>query len=210
VTLSIRSTPDQIANVLRSEIESGSLSAGRALNQEQLAARFNLSRIPIREALRQLEAEGYIVYLPNKGATVASAPSKSELIEILEIRACLEEHVMQRAAANATQNVANAARQAMEVMNRASDEPSLRGSHEHLHSVLFAHAQRPLAASIINGWRFRLPLERQQDFIQKSRAVHERLVTAFEMKNIDAVRKCVRDEYTLIATALELGETNER
>src|SRR2546422_6002822 len=70
---SITGTADQIAARIRGEIESGKLPPGTPLNQVALADRFGLSRIPVREALRYLTAEGYLDYRPNKGAVVAGA-----------------------------------------------------------------------------------------------------------------------------------------
>src|ERR1043166_5769504 len=68
--LELKGTADQIADRVRREIEEGQLAPGAALNQVGLAARFGLSRIRVREALRQLAAEGYVTYRPNKGASV--------------------------------------------------------------------------------------------------------------------------------------------
>lgn len=79
----LKGTADQIADQVRSEIESGALAPGSQLSQVQLAERFGLSRIPIREALRQLQSEGYVIYRPNRGATVSTEPSGEGLAEIV-------------------------------------------------------------------------------------------------------------------------------
>jgi DNA-binding GntR family transcriptional regulator len=64
------------------------------LNQAELAQRFGLSRIPMREALRLLVAEGYVTYRPNRGAIVSQlAPGDIE--EIIEIRECLEVRLLE-------------------------------------------------------------------------------------------------------------------
>src|SRR5579863_474491 len=99
----IKGTADQIADQVRSEIESGALPPGSQLSQLQLAARFGLSRIPVREALRQLQSEGYLIYRPNKGATVSTLPSGDDLVEIVEIRECLEQCIMRHAVRHFTQ-----------------------------------------------------------------------------------------------------------
>src|SRR5258705_4894084 len=95
--LEIKGTAEQIADRIRYEIEEGRLVPGAPLNQVDLAARFKLSRIPVREALRQLVAEGYVTYRPNKGAKVVGAVSPEDVQEILEIRECLEARLMDRA-----------------------------------------------------------------------------------------------------------------
>jgi DNA-binding GntR family transcriptional regulator len=74
---------------LRELILSGSLLAGQALRQDQLAARFGVSRTPLREAVARLEVEGLVVSEPNRGAVVFR-PSTRELEEIYDVRLMLE------------------------------------------------------------------------------------------------------------------------
>jgi len=202
VTLSIKGTSEQIADALRAEIESGSLRPGSALNQVQIADRFKLSRIPIREALRHLEAEGYLTYLPNKGAVVARTPNASEMLEIIELREVLEMRLIERAIENADGDLIARATKAMNLMNRAHDEASLRGSHQRFHTVFFVVAHRPLMAETINAWRFRLQFDRQQAFLRSVRGVHRQLLAAFANSDARAATECVREEYALMRTAV--------
>lgn len=80
-----------IRDQLRSDILSGALPSGTQLRQDALATRFNASRIPVREALRQLEAEGLIAHQLNRGAVVAGM-SVEQICEMLDIRVALECH----------------------------------------------------------------------------------------------------------------------
>jgi DNA-binding GntR family transcriptional regulator len=202
MTLSIKGTSEQIADALRAEIESGDLPPGSPLNQVQIADRFKLSRIPIREALRHLEAEGYLTYLPNKGAVVARSPNAAEMLEIIELREVLEVRLIQHAIENADANLVARAGKAMNLMNRAHDEASLRGSHERFHTVFFGAADRPLMAETINAWRFRLQFDRQQAFLRSVRGVHRQLLAAFASSDASAATDCVREEYALMRTAI--------
>jgi DNA-binding GntR family transcriptional regulator len=83
------STSRLIANALRTAIVDGSLAPGAPLRQDTIARHFSVSAIPVREALRQLESEGWAKVEINKGATVAPL-SPDEALEIYEIRAALE------------------------------------------------------------------------------------------------------------------------
>ena len=67
-----KTTPTLVAEALRKGILKGMIKAGQVLRQEDLAERFGVSRIPIREAFRQLEAEGLIKIYPHRGAVVSS------------------------------------------------------------------------------------------------------------------------------------------
>jgi DNA-binding GntR family transcriptional regulator len=78
-----------VAETLRAAIVDGTLAPGAPLRQDALARHFSVSAIPVREALRQLETEGWVKVEMNKGATVAPL-SADEAREIYEIRAALE------------------------------------------------------------------------------------------------------------------------
>ncbi|MGP8101612.1 MAG: GntR family transcriptional regulator [Candidatus Cybelea sp.] len=202
MTLSIKGTSEQIADALRAEIESGDLTPGSPLNQVQIADRFKLSRIPVREALRHLEAEGYLTYLPNKGAVVARTPNASEMLEIIELREVLEVRLIERAIENADADLVARAAKAMNLMNQARDEASVRGSHERFHTVFFGAAHRPLMAETINAWRFRLQFDRQQAFLRSARRVHRQLLAAFSSSDARGATQSVREEYALMRTAI--------
>ena len=84
---------EQVANVLREAIADGSLADGTALRQDDLALRFGFSRMPIRDALRQLEAEGIVQIHPTKGAQVARMDA-TEIREIFALRDLLESQAL--------------------------------------------------------------------------------------------------------------------
>lgn len=81
---------------LREGILTGRHAAGEALRQDALAASYGVSRIPVREALLQLEAEGFVRIVPHKGAIV-SGISPDELADVFDLRALLEPRLFGRA-----------------------------------------------------------------------------------------------------------------
>ena len=78
-----------LRDVLEDEIVEGRLSPGDRLDEMSLAERFGVSRTPIREALRQLAAAGFVEIRPHRGALV-SAPDPRRIIEMFEVMAELE------------------------------------------------------------------------------------------------------------------------
>jgi DNA-binding GntR family transcriptional regulator len=81
--------PETIAAALRADILSGKTRPGTLLRQEDLAAQFAMSRIPVRDALRLLEAEGLVTIATNRGAQVTQL-SRDEVAEIYHLRILLE------------------------------------------------------------------------------------------------------------------------
>ena len=102
-------TPDEIAKAIREEILRGELEPGMSARQDDIAQRFSVSRVPVREALRSLVAEGLMTCEPQKGFRVARL-EPGEAREILEIRSILEvqalrwaiQHITAEAVAHAT------------------------------------------------------------------------------------------------------------
>jgi len=80
---------DRVADAIQSQVLSGEVPVGTRLRQEALAEEFGVSRTPVREALRHLQATGLVELLPNRGAVVRG-PSAREIREAYEVRAELE------------------------------------------------------------------------------------------------------------------------
>jgi len=83
------STVERVAGAIQAQVLSGTVPVGTRLRQEALAEQFGVSRTPVREALRKLQATGLVELLPNRGAVVRG-PSAREIREAYEVRAELE------------------------------------------------------------------------------------------------------------------------
>ena len=92
---------DDISLAIEEAIVSGELAPGTVLRQEQLSEQFNVSRTPIREALRQLAALGLVSFVPNRGVRVRTL-SREDLYEAFLVRAELESLATELAAAKIT------------------------------------------------------------------------------------------------------------
>ncbi|GAD70926.1 putative transcriptional regulator [Vibrio alginolyticus NBRC 15630 = ATCC 17749] len=90
-----------VEEAIRTQILKGELKTGQPLRQDALAKEFNVSRIPVREALVQLEAQGLVSFEPHKGATVTEL-SPEKINELFELRAVVECHILERAIQNMT------------------------------------------------------------------------------------------------------------
>jgi DNA-binding GntR family transcriptional regulator len=91
----------QITDALRQAIVSGELAPGDRLTEPALAQRFGVSRVPVREALRVLASEGFVLVRPYWGTTVAELPHNAAT-DLLELRSAVEPLAARKAAARRT------------------------------------------------------------------------------------------------------------
>ncbi len=96
-----RTLSSAIAEQLRQGILSGAHAAGSQLRQDALAAQYGVSRIPVREALFQLEAEGLVQIAPHKGAIVSTF-SLDEVDDVFDLRVLLEPRLLASSAPRLT------------------------------------------------------------------------------------------------------------
>jgi len=87
------SLKSKVARTLRTAIQSGQLKPGQHLVEEELAQQLGVSRVPIREAIRVLEADGLLVTEHGRGASVAN-PSDTDIEEIYGLRVALESYCL--------------------------------------------------------------------------------------------------------------------
>jgi len=132
----------QVADELRQRILSGELAEGVQLLQEQLASEFGISKVPIREALHQLAAEGFVVQEFHRGATVAGL-SPDEVMEVFELRTQIEVWLLELGMAAATAvDVLHAQKLAQKIddLNDPASFPDLNWS---FHEALYLPARKP-------------------------------------------------------------------
>jgi DNA-binding GntR family transcriptional regulator len=109
---------DDLAERIRQRITSGEFPIGMQLRQAALASEFKVSRTPVREALRKLQAGGLITVAPNRGAVVR-VPAPWEVRDAYEVRAELEGLAAQRAASRITPGDIARLEEANETMRKA-------------------------------------------------------------------------------------------
>lgn len=142
-----KTTTELVVDVLRARILSGDIPPGSALRQELVAEELGVSRIPVREALRLLSAEGLVETIPHRGAFVSTL-SRADVREFFEIRARMEPWLLREAVAHMTD--ADFARAEQIVAEMDGVETALWGQFNwQLHESLYQAAQRPAALGIV-------------------------------------------------------------
>ena len=103
----LASPRDLISRSLRDDILSGQMEPGHRLIEANIAERFGVSRVPVREALSQLQSEGFVELVRYRGATVSGA-SRADALELMQVRRGLEVLSAQLAAQRHGGDVADA------------------------------------------------------------------------------------------------------
>lgn len=111
----IQSVPEFVHRVLGEMILNGELRSGEKIQQERIATLLGVSRVPVREALKLLEAEGLVEFRPRRGYIVASL-DPGEVREVFEIRMLLEERAVHLGTQKRTSDDVAAVEQAMRAM----------------------------------------------------------------------------------------------
>jgi DNA-binding GntR family transcriptional regulator len=157
-----QSLTSAVADKLREEIIRGAIPEGAQLRQDAIALQYHVSRIPVREALRQLDAEGLITIVPNRGAIVP-ALSPTDIEELFTIRALLEPEILK----HSIPRLSEADFCEAEVVLRRYENELQQEDHLfswgrlnwQFHSILYSRAERPYSMTIIrnvnnNGERY--------------------------------------------------------
>jgi DNA-binding GntR family transcriptional regulator len=184
---------------LRDKILSGELREGEQLRQDAIATEFQISRIPVREALSHLAAEGLITIVANRGAVV-SALSPDEIMQMFETRAVLECYMLRHAIPNMReedfQSAENILVQYEQSLEKDSEVKSWGQWNWSFHSALYAPANRPFMLSFlktlnINCDRYtRLHLVFTRDLHRAGRA-HRELFAACKTKDPEVASKAL-------------------
>ena len=143
-------TSVQVVEELRQRILSGALPGGLQLKQEQLAQEFGVSRIPVREALKSLEAEGLVRHELYKGAVVASS-SVDEMIEMLDIRIALETRALRLAFAHYTPALLDEAQAILAQYDAAQSPREWSAFNIQFHLALYRPANKPRLLQMIEN-----------------------------------------------------------
>ena len=170
---------------LADEIVRGVLAPGSGLDETDIARRFNVSRTPVREALRQLVASGLVESRAHRGAVVAQ-PSIERLTGMFEAMAELEAICAGLAAERmpaADRQKLEAIHEELRVLSYAGNPERFHEVNERFHNAIYAGSQNGYIAEMTLATRVRVQPFRRAQFrnlgrLAKSHAEHDRVVVA--------------------------------
>jgi DNA-binding GntR family transcriptional regulator len=187
------SKSDIVAREIRALIEEGELVPGTVLRQRDLAERFRVSPTPVREALRQLEAEGFVTNALHRGATVVRTED-ARLKENFLIRAQLESLGAGLAATKATEEDLDELEAILEKLSACSaDDPARTELNRRFHFAIYECARSPVLLSLLNLlWRSLDGGPRAIGSPQESTTQHRRLLGALRDHDSEAAAEATR------------------
>ncbi|PBB32439.1 GntR family transcriptional regulator [Mesorhizobium sp. M1A.F.Ca.IN.022.07.1.1] len=141
---------DVVLKFIRGAIISGSLDEGEPIRQDDVARMFNISKIPVREALKRLEAEGFVAFQRNKGAIVASM-SEPEIVQIFEVRAMLESNAIRLSLPHMNEKTFDKAQASCDSFAKETDVGRWAELNWEFHSSLYLDAGRPYLLRMIRS-----------------------------------------------------------
>jgi DNA-binding GntR family transcriptional regulator len=169
------SQADRVYEELRDRLTRGRIPIGTRIVEQQLAAEFNTSRTPVREALRRLEGDGHLTREPNGGLR-PRVPSVRAMRELYDVRLVIEELVVRRAAGSGDRGSLEALEQdwrALAVEHRSgglgSEGAAFVHRDEAFHQHLAAASGNDVAAGILRDIGDRIRILRIHDFTSEDR-----------------------------------------
>ncbi|MBI5931322.1 MAG: GntR family transcriptional regulator [Chloroflexi bacterium] len=143
-----KNTAESIAAHLRLSILRGDLKSNEPLRQDKIAEELGVSKVPVREALVQLKAEGLVTLYTNRGAFI-SALTAAEASEIYTIRIALETVALEAAIPHLTAPILMQAENILRVMDVETDTARWNELNWDFHAQLYQAAQMPRLISIL-------------------------------------------------------------
>lgn len=201
---------DRVRLALADEIVRGEIGPGVSLDEVSIAERFSVSRTPVREAIRQLEAIGFVEARPHRGAVVPQfTPEK--LNEIFLVMAELEALCARLAAETATIEEKQTLKE-VHVACRAAAQDGDVGLYYELnikfHETIYALSHNSFLAEVTVGARNRVAPFRRAQFQSLGRLVrsvdeHEAVVSAIVAGDAEKAAAAMRDHLGFVRTSVD-------
>lgn len=197
-----------IQHRLRDDIVSGAFAFGSRLLIDELATRYGVSHMPVREALRILHGEGLVVIEPNRGAWVR--PLHPNFIEdLFDVRLAMETMLVRRAAERRTEQHLQRLREAeakLEAYVAAGELASVPLANREFHAIINDAAGNPGALAIVDRhWLLLAALLRRLGYADErfQRVIDDHQHLIYALEDQDAVSAA-----TLMAAHIEKGKQN--
>lgn len=186
----------QVSAYIQDAIVRGELKPGEAITEASIVEKLQVSRAPIREALRTLSVKGLVTFIPRKGVFV-SVLSQKELDEIYSVRLNLEYLALQRAVTQNCDQVVQELRKSLrqqEALIASGDLTAYIAENVAFHNVFAIHSDNNFLATLLKNieertLRYRVSSLRLPGRMNESYRDHKALVQSLEVQDVDSALK---------------------
>lgn len=197
-----KSLSECVMDYLREEMEKGNLMPGARINEKQLCQLLGVSRTPIREAIIQLQKEGFVEILPRKSIRIKKLTLK-EIEDIYNVIGILESEAAEIACEKITQEDIKKMEEMYQKMEKALKKNNFKSYMEHnreLHNIHIELSGNKILQEIITKLRSRLydfprMMLALPEWEEKCMKEHKELIELFKRKDKKAIRKLIRDKH---------------
>jgi GntR family transcriptional regulator, rspAB operon transcriptional repressor len=180
---------------LRKDILQGKLHQGEKLTEQQICDEYNVSRTPVREAFRQLELEGFIETIPNRGAFVVGF-SKQDILDMYELRKSYEVLAVKWAIERISKEEYEKLEEAFEFMEfytQKNDYEKMLNINMNFHELIYKASHNRMLYHILSSYQLYIKQskttgrkEASSGYLEEILEEHRAIFEAFKNKTIDA------------------------
>lgn len=184
--------------LIQKDILSGIFPPESKLTEQAICKKYNVSRTPVREALRQLEADGLIENIPNRGAFVIGL-SKRDISDLFDLRNMFEVQAVEWAILRMSEEEVDALRETVEFMEfytLKDDADKVLQFNSQFHALIYAGTKDRMLQKTLSTYQTYLkhsaPAKSYtDDYLETILAEHKAIFNAFETKNVAAGKKAM-------------------
>jgi DNA-binding GntR family transcriptional regulator len=209
---------EEVAMILRKRILDGTIPPGEKIREVEVAKEFNISRGPVREALRQIEQEGFVHYEPNKGCKVVTM-SLDNMNEMYLIRSTLEKLAVRIYDGNFRESTLEKMQEQVDLIGKAAEERKLSAivaCDEAFHQLIVAEAA---SRRLLRTWKnfegenaaIYYTMNRYglmpMDYLKRN---HQWIVDVCRERDCEKICKCVERHYMVVPEDLHKKMEEEK
>lgn len=180
---------------LRKDILQGKLRQGEKLTEQQICDEYNVSRTPVREAFRQLELEGFIETIPNRGAFVVGF-SPQDIQDMYELRKSYEVLAVKWAIERITKEEYEKLEEAFEFMEfytQKQDMEKMLNINMNFHELIYRASHNRMLYHILSSYQLYIKQSRTQSrsdvssgYLDEILSEHRAIFESFKNKDVEA------------------------
>ncbi|MDD6043898.1 MAG: GntR family transcriptional regulator [Eubacteriaceae bacterium] len=205
------SLTDEIVNIIRDRILKGEYKIGEKIKETQIAGELRVSRTPIREAFKQLENEGLIDYIPNRGC-FAKGFTKQDIEDLYAVRKALEVLAVEWAVNRIDDKQLKELKEQsdlMEFYTLRNDQKKVLEINADFHNVIYNATGSRFMAQILRSYKDYINQTRKAIFYEEQYLAdiyeeHKRILVAVTEKDMEKAKKAMADHLDMSQKRAEM------